>query len=882
MELLENAKSRARELSRRVKRIVLSQAKKHLSTKEYIKCKRRYFEGALCKPKPKQSSYAPSTTYSVVIAVCNSAFHLDDCLESLTAQTMDLSALQIVVVDDGSGDGSVDIIERWQRRCPEIIEYHRGASDGRVSARNLGLEFATGEWVTFIDSEDFVSPCYFEEVDRAVVEHSNLQMVSCRVAFFYEASYSFSDTHPLGYRFKKGESLYDVDDDRMPPQIAVNGVFFRREAIETAALRIEGDEIPDFEGIRFVGRYLLSLSEGCVSYLRRPVYYCRQRAAGGFTSSKSWESDDALTTVLQRGSLDLLERAREEKGSAPRWLQDAVLYQLSWYFKYFDNRRNRAQRFLVSGAAARFWELAAEIFEYIDDESIAEISGAWINFSRKAALLSTFKGRKISYHIFYVRRIDFERGFMLLSSADPSLEISYNGQVVNPLAQKECPVFTLGRHFYSNWLLLYPLPGPDDTISYRTGSHVPTTLSLGKEMFAQTASSSDIFRCYKKGWEKYEQQGDLWMFMDRDTQADDNAEHLYRWVARNHPEKEIAFALRRESPDWNRLSAEGFNLVDFGSLEHEQELRRCSAIISAHADSYVHSYFGDDFYKSKKYIFLQHGLTVHDISPWINGKPIDLMITASQRETESIIGNESPYLLMKSQVALAGFPRHDALIKKGASREKDSILIMPTWRKALCNVGKTGKEDSLQAGVESDASFMSSPYKKSWENLLRDARLRELAAKSGKRIVFFPHTNMFFYIESGMFEVPDYVEIKSNQTGSSIQETFARAALFVTDFSSTAFEAAYIERPCVYYQFDKDTFYEGQAYTKGYFDYGRDGFGPVVKTLDDAIAAIEGIADRGFKPAPEHLDRMRSFFVFHDGKCCERVYEAIESLFKPL
>ena len=55
-----------------------------------------------------------------------------------------------------------------------------------------------------------------------------------------------------------------------------------------------------------------------------------------------------------------------------------------------------------------------------------------------------------------------------------------------------------------------------------------------------------------------------------------------------------------------------------------------------------------------------------------------------------------------------------------------------------------------------------------------------------------------------------------------------------------------------------------------------------MKTLDDAIAAIEGIAGRGFKPAPEHLDRMRNFFVFHDGKCCERTYKAIESLFKPL
>ena len=133
-----------------------------------------------------------------------------------------------------------------------------------------------------------------------------------------------------------------------------------------------------------------------------------------------------------------------------------------------------------------------------------------------------------------------------------------------------------------------------------------------------------------------------------------------------------------------------------------------------------------------------------------------------------------------------------------------------------------------------------------------------------------------------MFELPDYVELAGNQTGDSIQEAFARAALLVTDFSSTAFETAYIECPCVYYQFDKAGFREEQEYTNGYFDYARDGFGPVAESLDDAIAAVEGIADWDFAPAEEHLDRIRAFFAFRDGKCCERAYEAVAALFEPL
>ncbi|MCR8687320.1 hypothetical protein, partial [Campylobacter sp. 1569] len=65
-------------------------------------------------------------------------------------------------------------------------------------------------------------------------------------------------------------------------------------------------------------------------------------------------------------------------------------------------------------------------------------------------------------------------------------------------------------------------------------------------------------------------KSNIWLFADRDIEADDNAEHLYRYVMQNHPEQEIVFALRKESPDWDRLEKEGFNLIEFGSFEFER------------------------------------------------------------------------------------------------------------------------------------------------------------------------------------------------------------------------------------------------------------------------------------------------------------------------
>ena len=73
--------------------------------------------------------------------------------------------------------------------------------------------------------------------------------------------------------------------------------------------------------------------------------------------------------------------------------------------------------------------------------------------------------------------------------------------------------------------------------------------------------------------EKYLSDGS-WLLMDRETKADDNAEHFYRYMMQNHPEQTCYFALNRTASDWNRLEQEGFKLVEFGGREYEQRLRK--------------------------------------------------------------------------------------------------------------------------------------------------------------------------------------------------------------------------------------------------------------------------------------------------------------------
>jgi CDP-glycerol glycerophosphotransferase (TagB/SpsB family) len=116
---------------------------------------------------------------------------------------------------------------------------------------------------------------------------------------------------------------------------------------------------------------------------------------------------------------------------------------------------------------------------------------------------------------------------------------------------------------------------------------------------------------------------------------------------------------------------------------------------------------------------------------------------------------------------------------------------------------------------------------------------------------------------------------------SDVQELLADAAALVTDYSSLAFEAAYLERPVVYYQFDRDAFFAGgHVYRRGSWSYPAQGFGPVTATADATLDALTRVADATVEPV--YAERARDTFPFRDGRCCARAVGAIEALRRPV
>ena len=99
-----------------------------------------------------------SFKFSIVMAVYNVEDYLDESIQSILNQTLKFEDyIQLILVNDGSVDNSLEIALKYQKRYPDNIIVLNKDNGGVSSARNLGLEHATGEYINFMDSDDLIS-----------------------------------------------------------------------------------------------------------------------------------------------------------------------------------------------------------------------------------------------------------------------------------------------------------------------------------------------------------------------------------------------------------------------------------------------------------------------------------------------------------------------------------------------------------------------------------------------------------------------------------------------------------------------------------------------------------------------------------------------------
>ena len=369
-----------------------------------------------------------------------------------------------------------------------------------------------------------------------------------------------------------------------------------------------------------------------------------------------------------------------------------------------------------------------------------------------------------------------------------------------------------------------------------------------------------------KGKEKY------FLFNDRLLYGDDSAEQLFRYFNQNDKKiaKKCYFVLDKNAKCFNEIKKIG-KVLKYGSVKHKIKYLNSKMVISSHASYYdrVYNPFTEremEFYKDiihKKFVFLQHGVIMNDVHQFLQRSRIiaDLFVTTTNDEEKIVKDNQ--YLYENGVVACTGLPRFDKLVDK----RKKVILISPTWRAYLTNVEYTNDKGN---------DFEESEYFKKYSSLLQNKELQNYLKQKNYQIKFLLHPAFQNFKE--YFENLNNKYVKIILTKDiKYSDLFNECSIFITDYSSIHFDVAFLKKPIIYYQFDKNKFFESH-YTKGYYDYEKDGFGEVIEQEKQIIEKIKYYIDNNCQIEEKYKKQIENTFRYLNRKNSERVYKQILKL----
>ena len=249
---------------------------------------------------------------SVIVPVYNMAGEdkLKHCLDSLVEQTLPDGEIEIIAVDDCSTDNSFELMQDYEKRYPgRFIAIHSPVNHHQGGAKNIGLGIAKGEWLGFIDADDWVVPDYYERLLRKADE-TGADMVGC--------DYSLVDS----YTFTPGKIVHNNNSEQTG---IMDEEKYKKLLLDTGSLVVKiykrnivlGDKTPDANGKMDVFPEDIFYEDNAVSntwmlrvkhfeYIEEPLYFYFQHDASTVHTVSKKNLEDRMTAGRQ-----ILSEAKE-------------------------------------------------------------------------------------------------------------------------------------------------------------------------------------------------------------------------------------------------------------------------------------------------------------------------------------------------------------------------------------------------------------------------------------------------------------------------------------------------------------------------------------------------------------------------------------------
>ncbi|MGY3958381.1 bifunctional glycosyltransferase/CDP-glycerol:glycerophosphate glycerophosphotransferase [Aeromonas popoffii] len=685
---------------------------------------------------------------SIIIPVYNVEKYIKDCLESLIMQTVDgfsfEESIEVILIDDGSPDKSVDIIREYQKTYKNIYLIQQ-ENAGQSVARNNAIKVAVGEYIFFLDSDDLLPPDALAPLYKLAKETCSEVIVSHSKAFNSRRSWFIEDhAEVASAALRKVKFFHHSILVKTPAPWA--------KLYKRSLLLRNNIEFP-------VG---IKLAEDWI-FVMKAMYKANHISTTPHIS------------YLYRGRDD------EDNPSCTQIVNEKVfydltkVYELTLQFGLPERQTYLAKLFILRGLLYR-------LTKYSTDCTIDEVKPIYkhvrhfLNSHIGDKPLRVFTPQRrlpllLIYHGFYSEAHRVMNGIFKKSCLNKGIEKSDNDitQDYHNLKNKKIKVKIkkIKNKFKSAcintaWKAKYGISKIASAILYKDRDNI---VLVGERLGKTANDSSYHLFCHVNDAKKYKGSKEYYYVIDRNAKTKDNLD--------------------------------GFNnVIRYGSLKHFIIFNRSSTYVFSDSmrDVFHQWQRVAEEHKHKKKIFLQHGIFALNRATGYYDKNSmekrhelpDKFIVSSDFEKQLICRQ---FGFDKSEVSVTGLSRFDKLPKKQNKRSR-KILILPTWRDWLSNV--------------SEKQFINSQYYKKINELLVSENFNQMLAENNMSADVCLHHKMHAHLKALPWS--DTITVHS-MNDIDVQSLIISADIMITDYSSASFDMLYQRKPVIYYWFDAQKFF---------------------------------------------------------------------------
>ena len=844
--------------------------------------------------------------FSVVMAIYNTGRYLDESIGSVINQTIGFKEIQLILINDGSSDNSEEICLKYKKIYPNNIIYFKINNKGVSEARNIGISFAKGDYLNFLDPDDLWDSKAFECVLSFFSIHKDINFVSGRMKFFEERN----DYHLLDYKFYKTR-IVNLTEEYNCIQSSSSSSFFRSSIIFGKTFK---KGLLSGEDTRLINEILLINPK--MGLIREALYFCRKR--NDFTSRTQTQKYDIrfYFSTIKSVSQYLIDLSKALYNRVVPFIQFYLAYDILFRIE------SLSYKYLNSNDYIKYCRLIESLLQEIEDKYIFEqkcisnkfiIVALSIKYKRDLRYDIALKNGTLKYsnytfidlrkvkNVIIWKTISIKNNTLHLEGEDslwlpkekyfyfcklenrtfkPKLEkyslndfkslfgIVEKGKIVIfdiPLENIQEKVIHMYISYMNKNFEIFTTQGYFTHIPkvnegyYISGNFIIKMINRKLVLYQYNEEIEELFEqqyCEKLNeigkdyiiklrmkHKKYlrrlnykEKKKEIWIINDKKNQAGDNGEHFFRYLKAKKKDVEAYFAIESNCSDYQRIKKLG-NILKLHSNEYLNMFLRADKLISSVTSLWVDNPFGED----QKYIrdlfhfdfiYIQNGILKDDLSRFLNRltRNIFLFVTSTEREYNYILSSDYGY--NKNNLILTGLPRFDNLENfnknlKNKNKSNKIILVLPTWRMFI----KGKKESLIYENIYSN-SFKYSTFFEFYNNLINDERLLKVMESYNYTGVFCLHhkfaAQSVDFIKNKLFVIKDIC---------NYQKLLIEGSLLITDYSSIFFDFGYLKKPIIYTHFDYLE-YRSNHYPEGYFNYKRDGFGPICNDINSTINAV--------------------------------------------